>query len=134
MVVTGTDLLTLLLTVAIGGALVWAAFRMEPHWSSRDGSRWICRGQLIDDHGNTQGRWHEYRFRVTDDGEIAATRRSFIGRAGTGLWKVVARSSDPPNRKAVFLLHPVRDAGAMMAVRMPASSRAVDTLDDLLDR
>ena len=130
---TGSDLLTLIGVVVIGGALIWVAFRMEPHWVSKDGQRFICRAQLIDDHGNTQGRWHEYRFRITEDGEIAASRRSFVGRAGTGIWRVAARSPDPPRRKAVFLLRPVHDAGSMMAVRMPASSRAVDSLDDLLN-
>lgn len=130
---SASDLLTFVLVVAAGGALVWLAFRMEPHWVSKDGSRFICRGQLVDDRGNTQSRWNEYRFRITDDGEVAASRRGFVGRSGTGLWRVAARSDDPPRRKAVFLMHPVRDAGSMLAIRMPASSRAVDSLDDLLD-
>ncbi|MEX2626135.1 MAG: hypothetical protein WD225_04590 [Ilumatobacteraceae bacterium] len=131
---TGSDLLTLLVVVVVGGALIWLAFRLEPHWVSKDGNRFICRGQLIDDHGITQGRWHEYRFRVTDAGEVAASRRSFVGRSGIGSWRVVARSDDPPRRKEVFLLHPARDADSMLAVRMPAGSRAVETLDRLIER
>lgn len=126
---TLSDLFTLAAVIAGGGLILWLAFRMEPHWVSRDGSRFICRGQLIDDHGHEMGRWNEYRFRVTPEGEVFATRRSFVGRSGNGLWRVAARSPDPPRRRAVFLLHPVLDAGSMMAVRMPATSRAVETLD-----
>ena len=129
---TLSDLLGLLAIAAVGTVLLWVAFRLEPHWVSRDGTRFICRGQLIDDHGNEMSRWNEYRFRVSPDGEVFAKRRSIAGRAGNGMWRVAARSPDPPRRRAVFLLHPVLDAGSMMAVRMPANSRAVDTLDRFL--
>ena len=126
------ELLGFLLTVTIGGLLVWLVLRMEPHWVSKDAQRFICRAQLIDDRGNTHGGWNEYRFRITPDGLVAGTRRSMFSRSTGGGWKVMARSDDAPLRKAVYLLQDPIDANKMIALRMPASSRAVNTLDDLL--
>lgn len=128
-----SDLVGFLAVVLVGGGLIWLALRIEPHWVSRDGQRFICRGQLIDDRGNTQSGWNEYRFRITPEGEVAANRRGLLAgrRAIPGVWRVAARSDSAPRRKAVFLLHPVRDAGSMMAIRLPANSRARETLDAL---
>lgn len=127
------EFLGLLLTIAIGSVIVWLAFRLEPHWVSRDGQRFICRAQLIDEHGNVHGRWHEYRFWITDDGLVAGARRSMFSRSGGPGWKLVARSDAAPPRKAIFLLQDPEVPGNMLAIRMPRSSRAVDSLDDLLN-
>lgn len=133
------DSLYLLTVIAIGTVLVWFAFRLEPHWVSKDGRRFICKGQLMDRHGNTHGGWHEYRVRVaetdphdSDRPEVHAARRGIMGRRQRGVWRVTARSQDPPRRKAVFLLHPATGAEFMLALRMPARSRAADTLDSLI--
>lgn len=127
-----SDLLYLLVTIVIGGSLIWAVYRIEPHWVSKDGRRFICRGQLMDDHGNTHGGWHEYRVRVSDDGDspsIHASRRGLVHRNAGATWRVAARSTNPPRRKAVFLLHPVAGTDHMLALRLPDRSRAVPVLD-----
>lgn len=127
------ELLGLLVTVVVGGLVIWLAMRIEPHWVSKDGQRFICRGQIVDDRGNTHGRWNEYRFRVTPDGLVAGARRSLLnrGRAGEG-WRVIARSDAPPRRKAIFLLQDPIEPRNMLALRMPANSRAVGVLDELV--
>lgn len=114
-------------------ALLVAAVRMEPHWVSRDGRRFICKAQTVDDHGRTTSRWVEYRFRITDDGEVEGRRRSVVGGRSLGVWEVRYRASDPPKRKAVFLLYPRREAGSLLALRLPARSRAVAVLDELAE-
>lgn len=129
----GMELLGLLLTIAIGGLIIWLAFRIEPHWVSKDGRRFICRAQLIDDRGNVHGRWNEYRFRVTPDGLVAGARRSMFSHGGGDGWAVVARSEDAPPRKAVYLLQDPVESRNMIAIRLPRTSRAVDVLDDLLN-
>ena len=126
------ELLGFLATIAVGGAVIWLALRIEPHWVSKDGQRFICRAQLIDDRGNTHGRWNEYRFRITPEGLVAGGRRSLLSRSTGGGWRVVARSDAAPRGKAVFLLQDPVDTHNMLALRMPANSRAVDVLDDLL--
>lgn len=126
------ELLGLLATIAIGGALVWLAFRMEPHWVSKDGQRFICRAQLVDDRGNTHGSWNEYRFRVTPDGLVEGARRSLWSRSAGGGWQVMARSPEAPARKAVYLLQDPTTPSNMIALRMPSNSRAVGVLDDLI--
>jgi hypothetical protein len=139
-----SDLFYLLTAVAIGGVLVWFALRMEPHWVSRDGRRFICRGQIMDRHGNVHGGWHEYRVQIIDDEQgargltdatrprIDAARRSMMRRRQRDQWTVAARSPNPPRRKAVFLLHQLTDDQYMLALRLPAGSRAVGVLDDLV--
>jgi hypothetical protein len=133
-----SDVLYLLAVVVIGGVLVWFAFRMEPHWVSKDGQRFICKGQIMDRHGNTHGGWHEYRARVVDDdhessqrAHVEVTRRGIVGRRQRSRWTVAVRSQHPPRRKAIFLLHPIDDSEFMLALRMPEGSRAVRALDDL---
>jgi hypothetical protein len=126
------ELLVLLATIAVGGAVIWLAFRIEPHWASKDGRRFICRGQLVDDRGNTHGRWNEYRFRITPDGLVAGARRSMFSHSAGDGWRVMARSDAAPRGKAIFLLQDPVDTHNMIALRLPAKSRAVEVLDDLL--
>jgi hypothetical protein len=139
-----SDLLSLLTAVAIGGVLVWFALRMEPHWVSKDGRRFICRGQIMDRQGNVHGGWHEYRVQIIDEesdvpgdagaprSRVDAARRSMLRRRRRDQWTVAARSQNPPRRKAVFLLHQLSDDQYMLALRLPAGSRAVGVLDDLV--
>lgn len=128
------DLLSALAAIVILVGLAIAAFKIEPHWVSKDGHRFICKGQYVDDLGNVSGGWHEYRFRIDDNGEIEGKRRSALGGRHAGVWRMRVRSPDPPRRKAVYLLHPVRGTGSMLAIRLPERSRAVAVLDELTRR
>jgi len=127
------DLVVTLVVIAVLIGMLVAAMRMEPHWVSRDGRRFISKAQLVDDHGRTTSRWIEYRFRITEDGEVEARRRSILGGRNRGVWEVRYRATDAPRRKAVFLLYPRREAGSLLAVRLPARSRAVPILDELAE-
>lgn len=119
------------LVVLVG--LMILAFRIEPHWVAKDGRRFICKGQLLDDRGNTQGGWHEYRFRIEDSGHVEGRRRGLVGGRHAGVWAVRHRSDSPPRKKAIFLLHPVHGTGSLLAIRLPESSRAVPVLDALAE-
>ena len=118
--------------VAVLAGLYYVSFRVDPHWVSRDGRRFICHGQLVDHHGNTVQTWHEYRFQVIDHNRIFARRRSRWTRRSEGVWLVAAKSDNPPRNREVYLLKSAESGNTdQMAIRLPASSRAIDVLDGL---
>jgi len=115
----------LLATVA---GLFWLASRIEPHWSSPDGSRFTCRVQEIDATGRPTTRWYEARCEIVEGG-VAITKKVLM-RKGQAVdpRPVSARSDHAPRRKAIYLL-----AGTpLYAVRVPRSSPAAEQMDALL--
>jgi hypothetical protein len=125
-----SDLLWIVGFVALLAGLYYVAFRVDPHWVSKDGRRFICHGQLIDNHGNTLQTWHEYRFEVIDDTRIMGRRRSRWTHRSQGVWHVAARSDSPPKKREVFLLASAESGITdQMAIRLPSSSRAIHVLE-----
>jgi hypothetical protein len=122
--------------IAVAVLLFWLPTRIEVHWTARDGTRCICRGQIRDDAGIAQSPWREYRLQVAPEGDVVAYRRSLLGGRRGGSWRVVDRVEDVPRRKAEFLLRAQHDtaAGPVLAVRLPVDSRAVSVLDELAQR
>lgn len=122
-----------LLSIAALIGLTWLGFRIEPHWVAKDGQRFLCNAQLLDDKGNALSRWQETRVAVLDSGELAVDQKKFL-RHRTSVWRMAAESPDPPGRRAVFVLRG-RDSferPAMLAIRLPRSSRAIAALRPLL--
>jgi len=112
--------------------LAWLGLRIEPHFVSKDGSRFLCMGQKMNLQGDHFGRWRETRIIVGNNGGIQVDQKRFMRRTTT-FWTVEARSPEAPKRKAVFLLKGHDDEGLpmLLALRMPAKSRAVATLSAL---
>ncbi|MGH9134225.1 MAG: hypothetical protein ACRDZZ_09835 [Ilumatobacteraceae bacterium] len=130
-----TDVLWIIGFAALLAGLYFFAFRIDPHWVSKDGRRFICQGQLVDHYGNTLHGWREYRFEVLDHDRLFAKRRSRWSRLtgkSEGVWRVSAKSENPPKNREIYLLTST-DTGTtdQLAIRMPASSRAVEVLDGL---
>ena len=118
---------TIVLLGTVAG-LFWLASRIEPHWSSADGTRFTCRVQEIDTTGRPTTRWYEARCEVVEGG-VAITKKVLM-RKGQAVdpRPVSARSDHAPRRKAIYLL-----AGSpIYAVRVPSSSRAAERMDALL--
>ncbi len=126
------NLLSSLAFLAVLGGLLIAVRRLDPHWASRDGLRFIATGEQVDAHGLPEGPRGEYRFSIELDGTVGALRRVMIGYRPKTRWRVEARSDDPPPRREIFVLRSLERPGVVMAVRLPATSRAVDTLSALL--
>ena len=127
-----SDVLWVVGFAALVGGLYIAAFRVDPHWASKDGRRFICHAQVVDRYGNTVQTWREYRFEVIDSTRIFARRRSRWTRRNAGVWQVVTKSDEPPKNREVYLLASAeRDNSEQMAVRLPARSRAVDVLESM---
>jgi hypothetical protein len=127
-----SDLLWIVGFVAVLAGLYYVAFRVDPHWVSKDGRRFICHGQLIDNHGNTLQTWREYRFEVIDNTRIMGRRRSRWTHRSQGVWRIAARSDNPPKKREVFLLTSAESGITdQMAIRLPSSSRAIHVLESM---
>lgn len=128
---SATDLLSALAVIAVLIGLLVAVTRIEPHWSSRDGLRFICCAQFVDERGTAHGRWHEYRFSVEADGTIEARRRGLFGLPHRSRWQIVGRADAPSGSRIVYALRSERNE--MLAIRLPVSSRSVAVLDGLVE-
>jgi hypothetical protein len=126
------DALWIIGFVAVVAGLYYVAYRVDPHWASKDGRRFVCHGQLVDHYGNTLQNWREYRFKVLDHDRILARRHSRWTRRNEGVWRVAAKSDNPPKNREVYLLASADGGNTdQMAIRLPASSPAVAVLEGL---
>ena len=136
------DWIWFFVTVAIMIGMVVVAFRIEPHWSSKDGMRFICRAQPISLDGTSTGaKWREVRGEVRPEGIVKLRTRGLIsGRKVTGDWRLEGRGITDRRQRVVYILRSAdtidNDPGAasrsLLALRMPGSSRAKPVLDDLV--
>ncbi len=147
-----SSVLTVLSIAAGCGLLLWIAYRMEPHWVSKDGERMVCYGQGTSHNGRSDGRWREVRVgRVRHDTVEVRRRRS--GHVGTPrreamanptqllqhrqpkvtYWKVIGQSDTPPKRRVIYLLDGCHDPNVpeMLALRLPLNSKAIPMLDSV---
>ena len=122
------DVVLAIVVVGVCVAMLVAASRMEPHWVNKDGSRFIARIQALGTHDIPDGPWREMR--ITIDGpSLVVSARGLRGSRLRGHYVVVAKSPEPPRKRAVYVI-----SGPQKAVlRLPDSSRAVPRLDELLD-
>lgn len=129
------DVLWVTIPLVVCAAMIYAAVRIEPHWASKDGTRFLTTAEVIDGRGEATERRREVRGAIRNDGVVMLARRSLL-RTTTQEMRVAAKSAHPPRRKAVYLLDtiPPSSDGAKMALRLPASSRAVAHLDALLNQ
>jgi hypothetical protein len=114
--------------VGCAGLLAWAAFRIEPHWCSKDGSRMIAQAQQLSQTNRTAARWSEVRVSVDEDAVVVRTR----AMRSTGLrgeYRVVGKSPTPPKKQEIYVLRGDQE----VLIRIPKSSRAIMTFDELLN-
>lgn len=119
------------LVVLVG--MAWLGYRIEPHWVSKDGERFLCVGQVLDHTGDPLTRWRECRVAI-DHGELRVDQKRFMRRPLTTYWRPEAEGTDPPRRKVVFIGRRRTADGIdeILSLRMPAKSRAVASLRRLL--
>lgn len=119
--------LALIGAFAACGLMLWGASRIEPHWVSKDGGRFTCRVQRLGQHDAPVGVWREMRALIEGD-TVRLSARGLRGRELRGSYHVLAKSEDPPKGRAIYIC-----GGPTRAIlRIPASSRAVPVLDELL--
>lgn len=129
------DVVWFVLFVAALLGMWWLAYRMDPHYSSKDGRRFLCHGQVLT-HGLPDGRRKETRVTVLDDGTLLCTTKRF-GRRTDERWALIGKSSTPPKRKQVYLAREFDDTGwqdAQIALTIPEKSRVIPVLDEAMAR
>lgn len=120
----------------VGGlvGLWFLAYRIEPHWSTRDGQRFVCNAQEVAD-GKALERMRETQVAVLPDGSLHVARKRMMRRNGS-IWRLVGRVDEGQGKVIVYLARQVSD-GALQAVdlalRIPRRSRCVPVLDGILD-
>ncbi len=138
--------------VAVCGLMLWASYKMEPHWVSKDGERMICYGQCLSRGGRSVGRWRELRIsRIRPDtlevrprrgsltAEIPGTRSAgsiaggLVRRRGpkTSYWKVAGKTETPLRNRVMYILDGNTDANLpdLIAIRLPSKSKAIPMLE-----
>jgi hypothetical protein len=129
----GVDYVWIALTVIVMGGMWWVAYRMEPHWSSRDGMRFLCGAQELVD-GNTIGHPRETRVVVTPDGAMFVTQKRMMRRRSSS-WVLIGKSPEPPRKVQVYVAQHHTDGHNIpshLALRIPNKSRCVPVLDEIL--
>ena len=129
------DALWFVLFVVVMAGLWWLAYRTDPHYSSKDGSRFLCHGQELVD-GQASGRRKETRVTVLPDGVLLCTQKRYM-RRNEAQWAIVGKSPQPPKGKAVYLARQFENGAwlpPMMSLSMPAKSRVVPVLDAAMAR
>ena len=88
------------LAVLVG--MAWLGYKIEPHWVSKDGERFLCVAQVLDHTGDPLTRWKECRVAI-DRGWLRVDQKRRFRRPLTTYWKLEAEGSNPPRRKVVFV-------------------------------
>ncbi len=117
-----SDTATVILVAAIAALSALFAFGIEPHWSSRDGRRFIARAAWLERHDRSP--WVEVRGRVID-GRITLVARRSRHELIEGDYRMV-RIADDTRRVAIVHLTRLDGTGPVDAlVRLPRRSRTL---------
>ncbi len=127
------DYVWIALIIVVMTGMWWVAYRMEPHWVSRDGSRFLCTAQEMDG-SHEVGHPRETRVLVTHDGALYVTQKRMLRRRTT-MWTLVAKAPEVSRKIQVYVLRH-RETGSHieshLAIRIPRKSRCVAILDAIL--
>jgi hypothetical protein len=123
----------MLLALGLCGALMVLGYRIEPHYASKDGRRFLCTGQLVSRFGEPDGRRREVRISVLPDGALQMDTKRGMRRT-ISLWTLEGKAAEHPKRRLVYLLRGADGSGVTqrMTIRLPSTSRAVAILDSVV--
>ena len=129
------EYLWLVVVFGVMGGMWWIGYRMEPHWMSKDGQRFMCGAQEFF-HGQLGGRPRETQVGFLAGGALHITQKRMLRRQRS-LWTLIGKSSDPPKGLEIYVAQERVDGVAkptMLALRIPKKSRCIALLDAELER
>ncbi len=127
------DFLWFVLFGLVMAVLWWIAYRIDPHYSSKDGTRFLCHGQELID-GQANGRRKETRVTVLPDGALLCSQKRYARRKDEQ-WAIIGKSQTPPKNKEIYLVRRFQDGAWLkeqLSLSIPASSRVVPVLDEAM--
>ncbi|MEQ1873452.1 MAG: hypothetical protein ABL953_06970 [Ilumatobacteraceae bacterium] len=125
----------LAVVVIVLGGMWWVGYRMEPHWVSKDGQRFMCGAQEFF-HGQLGGHPRETQVAFLPGGSLHITQKRMMRRQRS-TWSLIGKSADPPKGLEIYVAQQSVDGVAkpeMLALRIPRKSRCVELLDAELER
>ena len=127
------DVFFVVLAVAICAALFYIGYRIEPHYVSKDGHRFLSTGQFISAHGDPEGRKREVWISVLPGNRLQMKAKRGLRRTVSD-WSIEGKADEPPPRRAVYVLCSRTPGGTThrMTIQLPSKSRAVAVLDEAL--
>jgi len=127
------QVLWIVLAIVVCVAVAYLGYRIEPHHVNKDATRFLTTSQQISAQGDNEGRRHEAWIRVLADGQLQVDSKRRLHHEVTH-WSLEGKSPDPPPKREVYVLRTINNVGGLqrMTIKLPAKSRAVKTLDDLL--
>jgi hypothetical protein len=126
-----SNLVSTIVFLAVVGGLAWVGWGLEPHWSSKDGRKFMCR-MLEHSTGvdnSTRARWHDIKVGVNED-ELFVYARSRRSASLRGVWKISGVTDDEKKRRRLYEVR--ASDGAAAVLRVPLRSRCVPVLDALV--
>lgn len=127
------DVVWMTLAIAVCAALLYLGYRIEPHHVSKDGTRFLSSGQWISQQGDPDGRRREVWVKVLPDNQLQVDVKRHM-RHDVTHWSIEGKSAEPPPRRAVYVLRSLDHRGMTqrMTIKIPAKSRAVQSLDAVI--
>ena len=128
------DIIGLIAILGVCGGMLFLANRIEPHWVSKDGRRFMTVAQDLDQFGLPTGRKREVRVHVEPGEDALFIRGRSMIRPSSGIWTVHAKSPKPPRGRVVYIVKKIggnSDFDTMM-LRFPGKSRMIPQMDELL--
>jgi len=122
--------LWLAVLIVVMGGMWWVGYRMEPHWVSKDGERFMCGSQEFF-HGSLAGHPREAHIAILPGGGMHITQKRRMRRQRS-IWKLVGKSDDPPKGLEIYVAQQSIDGVTqpeMLALRIPKTSKCVAILD-----
>ena len=122
-----------ILALGVLGGMWWVAYKMEPHYASKDGRRFMCNAQeLADNEPLTRNK--ETRVVVLADGVLHVSQKSLMRRQAS-LWTLVGKAPSPPKNLEVYVAQQAQDGqhlARQLFIRVPKKSRVVPVLEAVL--
>ena len=127
------SILWFVIGVAVCAALLYVAYRIEPHWVAKDGNRFLATSETIDHQGKVVSRRREVRGTIMSDGLILLGKRTML-KTRSSLWQLSGKSPEVRRGRQQYILDtvPADPMGEKLILRVPSGSRLVPRLDALL--
>jgi hypothetical protein len=128
------DVVGLIGILAACGGLYYLSSRIEPHWVSKDESRFLTVAQDLDQHGVPIGRKRDVRVHIDSESDALIVSRRSLLRPSSAVWTVNSRSEASRGRN-VYVLRPASPNPdvALLALRVPQRSKVTPRLAELLE-